>query len=49
MTELTVGRMGLMQTVLNQKPSCRLKGGLAFLMGKGGQDGEVINSQKLTY
>ena len=23
-----------MQTVLNQKPSCLLKGGLAFLLGK---------------
>jgi hypothetical protein len=30
--------MGLMQTVLNQKPSCLLKGGSAFLMGKGRTD-----------
>jgi hypothetical protein len=28
----TVGRMGLMQTVLNQKPSCLVKGDLAFLI-----------------
>jgi hypothetical protein len=26
--------MGLMQTVLKQKPSCHKYGGLAFLLGK---------------
>jgi hypothetical protein len=32
-----------MQNVLNQKPSCLLKGSLAFLLGKGGQDKEASN------
>jgi hypothetical protein len=27
--------MGRMQSVLNQKPSCRLNGSLAFLFGEG--------------
>ena len=32
-----------MQNVLNQKPSCLLKGSLAFLLEKGGQDKEASN------
>jgi hypothetical protein len=35
--------MRLMQTVLNQKPSCLYNGGWAFLMGKGGENEKVIN------
>jgi hypothetical protein len=32
-----------MQTVLNVKPSCLIKGGLAFLLRKGGRDEEKLD------
>ncbi len=35
-----LGKVGEMQTVLNHKLSCLLKGGLAFLLGKGGWNNE---------